>query len=166
MSDSTHAGTSGSPESVLGMELDGLIRGISVGAHFSVRSDADICYSLELFLPRVLRAHYPAWERESLDGIFVARATKSRSAAAELVGTCILIGDQTVTPFLTELEVVDAPNRSSVGVIRLLLGEPGTGSLGVSGPLCNTREAQRLLDGLLERIDDVDWIYKVEQQPS
>src|SRR5439155_15185248 len=114
----------------LAAELDRLLSGMPVGAHPEVPPSSDVCASLELLLPRVLRPSYPDWEKESLDGIFVARATKTGSVTMELVGTCILISDQTVTPFVVDLEVVRATDVGHARVTRLLLGEPGTGPLG------------------------------------
>jgi len=144
------------------VELRGLLDGLSVGSLFEVSPSADICYCLELFLPRSLRDQYPEWEKESLDGVFVARATKTGTATAEFVGTAILISDQTVTPFAVELGIPDA--GGPVAVRRLNLGEPGSGSLGISGPPTNSKDAQRLLACLLDRIDEVEWSYSLEME--
>jgi hypothetical protein len=144
----------------LAAELEQLLDGLPNGEHLEVPPSADVCYCLELFLPRMLRDKYPEWEKESLDGIFVARATKTGVGRAEFVGTCILISDQAVTPFSVELEV--AGPRGPVAVLRLSLGEPGTGPLGISGPVANSKDAQRLLACLLDRIDDVTWSYVLE----
>lgn len=150
----------------LGIELAGaltrLLEGLAVGSHFEVPPSADICYCLELFLPRCLRDRYPEWDKESLDGIFVARATKIGPTTAEFVGSCILISDQTVTPFAAEIETAGA--GSSVIIRRLRLGEPGTGRLGISGPPVNSKDAQRLLASIGERIDDVEWSYMLERR--
>ena len=145
--------------SQLASELHDLMQGLPIGAQFAVPSSADICYSLELFIPGVLRQRYPEWEKESLDGIFVARATKTGSAAAELIGTCILITDQTVTPFLLDLNVSQQGDSDAVTAVRVMLGEPGSGPLGISGPPCNSRDAQRLLMSLVDKIDEVAWSY-------
>lgn len=145
--------------SQLASELHDLMQGLPVGAQFTVPPSADICYSLELFIPGVLRQRYPEWEKESLDGLFVARATKMGSAAAELIGTCILISDQTVTPFRLDLNVSQEGDSDAVTAVRVMLGEPGSGPLGISGPPCNSRDAQRLLTSLVDRIDRVEWSY-------
>jgi hypothetical protein len=159
MSSSPDAVGSDRLSSQLATELDALIREPPVGGRFVVPPSADICASLELFLPRVLRRRYPEWEKESLDGIFVARATKTGTATAELAGTCILISDQTVTPFLVALVVVRTSDARTVNVARLMLGERGGGSLGISGPPCNSKDAQRLLASMIDRIDNVAWTY-------
>lgn len=141
----------------LSNELCGLIAGLPTGARFDVSPSAEICYCLELFVPRLLRGKYPEWERESLDGIFVARATKTGPSSAELIGTCILISDQAVTPF--RIELATSSLGDSVTVPRLMVGEPGAGPLGISGPPCNSRAAQRLLASVMDRIDRVTWSY-------
>lgn len=145
--------------SQLASELHDLLQGLPIGAQFAVPPSADICYSLELFIPGVLRQRYPEWEKESLDGIFVARATKTGAAAAELMGTCILISDQTVTPFLVDLKLSQKSDSDAVTVIRVMLGEPGGGLLGISGPPCDSPDAQRLLTYLVDRIDGIAWSY-------
>lgn len=145
----------------LAAELKQLLDGLPNGSHFEVPPSSGLCYCLELFLPCMLRDQYPEWEKESLDGIFVADATKTGPSTAEIVGTCILISDQTVTPFCVELEVAGA--NGPVTALRLSLGEPGTGPLGISGPIANSKHAQRLLACLLDRIDDIAWSYVLEK---
>ena len=143
----------------LASELEGALRGLPEGAHFAVPPSAPICASLELFLPKLLRIHHPEWAKESLDGIFVATAIKTGPTTAHFAGTCILISDQTVTPFLVDLKVSSAAD--SVCCHRLLMGEPGGGRLGISGPPCNSRDAYRLLESLIDRVDSVAWAYIV-----
>ena len=111
----------------------------------------------ELFLPRCLREVYPEWANESLDGLFVARATKTGPASAVFVGTCILISDQTVTPFAVELGAIEETEHAIV--VQLKLGEPGAGPLGIAGPPVNSTQAEALLASLLDRIDGVAWCY-------
>jgi hypothetical protein len=157
---SGHNDSASSLESQLASELERELRGIPVGVHFNVPASADICSSLELFLPRLLRRDHPEWTNESLDGIFVARAMKTGLTAAEFAGTCILISDQTVTPFL--MDVALSATTGSIASVRLMIGEAGGGRLGISGPPCNSREARRLLEMLIDRLDKVAWTYKVE----
>jgi len=146
--------------SSLTMELTSVLRELPVDSEFHVSPSAPLCDSLEIFLPRRLRERYPEWEKESLDGIFVARAIKTGARRAELVGTCILITDQTLTPFVVDLEVAE-PN-GPVTVHRLRLGEPGSGPLGISGPEANSKEAERLLASVVGRVDDIAWSYVLE----
>jgi len=147
-------------DSKLTVELTSVLRELPVGSHFHVLPSDVLCYCLELFLPRRLRERYPEWKRESLDGIFVARAVKTGARTAEFVGTCVLMTDQTVTPFVVELEVAE-PN-GSVTVQRLKLGEPGSGPLRISGPEANSKDAERLLASAVERINEIAWSYVLE----
>lgn len=162
----TSSGTSGEADrlsSQLAVQLHELLDGLPIGAHFEVHPGADICFCLELFVPRALREQHAEWEKESLDGIFVARATKTGPTAAELVGTAILISDQTVTPFVVELAAAEV--GGGVAVRHLSIGEAGAGPLGISGPAVNSRDAQRLLATLLGRMDEVAWSYTLETEP-
>lgn len=157
------SGTSGEADrlsSQLAVQLRELLDGLPVGAQFEVHPGADICFCLELLLPRALREQHAEWEKESLDGIFVARATKTGPTAAEIVGTAILISDQTVTPFVVEL--VAAEVGGGVAVRRLSIGEAGGGPLGISGPAANSAQAQGLLVTLLGR--KVAWSYTLEME--
>ena len=146
-------------EPQLASELKALLAGVPVGSEFAVAPSSDLCYSLELFIPRVLSGRHSEWEKESLDGVFVARARKTGLAAAELAGTCILISDQTVTPLLTELTL--CPSGECIKFFRVRLGEAGGGRLGISGPGCNSREARELLATVTTRLTSIAWAYDV-----
>lgn len=150
---------SSSLEHTLASELGALLKGAAVGAELAISPSAPVCYTLELFLPEKLRHRYAEWARESLDGFFIASAKKIGPAAVDLVGTCILIGDQTVTPFRAGFAISDAGD--SISAHRVRVGEPGHGPLGISGPPCNSKAARRLLEGLIARLDSVRWVYDV-----
>ncbi len=151
-------------EPLLVSEMSAFLDGLSVGAEFEVPSSADLCYSLELFLPAKLHDAYEEWAHESIDGFFVAHAKKTGPASAELAGTCILIRDQTVTPFQIDLHL--STTEVAVSAYRILVGEPGEGSLGISGPACNSKGALQLLGGLMRRIDSVQWVYEATSEPE
>ena len=68
----------------------------SIGMH-------DLLTGLEYFLPEVLAEVYPYWKSESLDGFFVYAARKTRVNEMVFMGLCVLISDQTVTPFHVSL---------------------------------------------------------------
>lgn len=143
----------------LATALEELLREVPVGATLTVSSDTDIGYSLERFIPGLLRRSYLEWRDESLDGIFVAYARKTGPSGLEMAGTCILIRDQTVTPFMAEFQVVRPSQGTSVEALKLMVGEAGAGALGISGPPCNSREARLVLATLMQRIEDVAWVY-------
>ena len=162
MSGSETSGEADRVSSQLAAQLRKLLDGVPIGSHFGVHPGDHICYCLELFLPRALREQHAEWEKESLDGLFVARATKTGPTAAELVGTAILISDQTVTSFAVELAAGEV--GGGVAVRHLSIGEAGAGPLGISGPAANSNDAQRLLANLLGRIDEVAWSYTLETE--
>lgn len=113
---------------------------------------------LELLVPEILRRTNPEWQKESIDGFFVSSAVKTGDASADLTGTCILISDQAATPFTLSMRLAD-PHRFES--LRIRLGEPGNGPLGISGPACNSRAAQEMLQGLNARLEAVQWRYDV-----
>lgn len=147
---------------LLAQELEELIAPIAMGEFFSVPPSAAICASLERFIPAELSQQYPEWRAESLDGIFVARATKTGPKAAEFAGAGILISDQTLTPLLAELELTRRQDQEPVRLSRLKIGEVGGGPLGISGPVCNSKEAKDYLANLIDRLDAVTWSYRLD----
>jgi hypothetical protein len=151
-------------ETQVASEVTALLKEIPVGADFTVEPSASLCYSLELFLPQLLARKFPEWERESLDGIFVANARKTSPQGVQFAGTCILISDQTVTPLLVDLVV--APSSNSLTAFRVCLGEQGEGRLGISGPDCGSREAEQLLATVTRRLCDIRWVYTIVSGPG
>jgi hypothetical protein len=148
----------------LAADLRAVLTDVPVGADFEVTPAAEICTSLELFVPEMLRRQFSGWARESIDGFYVAKATKVGDDAAELAGTCILISDQTVTPFWVRLQW--SVTRNKVASYEIRLGEPGRGTLGISGPPCNSREATDMLLRIIDRLHGVRWAFRVTGDAS
>ena len=124
-----------------------------------VEPSSDLCATLERFIPAALANDHPRWAGESLDGIYVSQAKRTGTNTLELLGTCILISDQTRVPVHAMLRL------SAVGEIAAYafrLGEPGGGSLGISGPPTTSGQASRLHDRLSNRfaLGQVDWVYE------
>lgn len=138
-------------------EVKSLLMSASIGDEFAVHPSSDLCYLLELFIPKLLSGRYSEWLTEGLDGIFVAYAKKSGRSAAVLIGTCILIRDQTVTPLAIDV-VVDL-SAEVITYFRVRLGEKGGGCLGISGPSCNSSEARQLLGDVCGRHECIQWVY-------
>lgn len=139
-------------------QIAACLEAVPIGAPLLVDSSSDLCDTLELLVPEILRREHSEWGNESIDGFFFSFAVKTDEASAELAGTCILISDQTVTPFALN---VSLSNRFEFGSFRVRLGEPGGGPLGISGPACNSRAAHEMLLALDVRLERVDWIYDV-----
>lgn len=147
-------------KAILATEMAEILEPVPPGTRFSVPPHEHICGSLELFIPALLRTRFPEWERESLDGIFVARATKTGPGTARFLGTCILISDQTITPLWLELSL--SPAKDALSSYRVLLGEPGSGRLGISGPPCNSEAARQMLETITSRFETIRWSYSME----
>lgn len=132
---------------------------VAIGSPVEIPPSADLFYALELYIPGLLRERYPEWKDESLDGFFPAEARRTDATSLRIAGICILITDQRVTPFLVELSISD----ETVERASIRLGEPGAGPLGISGPTCGSTGAERLLNGLLLRIDSVKWSFRLDR---
>ena len=112
---------------------------------------------LEYFLPEVLRECFAYWKSESLDGVFIRRFIKRGPHAIEITGTCILISDQTVTPFHIRLEI--SASADNVSWLECRLGEPGPGAGGMMRvPYSDWHRDP--LKGAVEEIEAADWVYK------
>jgi hypothetical protein len=131
---------------------------VPVGSSLSIDSSSELCDILELLIPEILRRRHPEWGAESIDGFFFSSAIKNDDSAAELVGTCILISDQAVTPFALDLRLSDPQAFAS---FRIRLGEPERGPLGISGPESGSPGARDMLLALNARRERVDWVYDV-----
>ena len=145
-------------EGLAASQVAACLVGLPVGAPLPLASSSDLCFILELLIPALLRTDYPEWGHESIDGFFFASAVKSDRRAATLAGTCILMSDQTVTPFILNLDLAD---QGGFDLFRIRLGDLGHGPLGISGPAANSTAAQTLLLSLNARLDQVDWAYDV-----
>lgn len=148
-------------ESRVASEIARLLRDVPLDAELAIEPLSELCSSLERFVPQLLFEHYDEWRGESLDGVYVARATKTTSHTLSLLGTCILISDQTVVPFYAAFAV--NASRDAIESFEISIGEPGGGPLGISGPPCGSGQATRLHHRLPARFDlgRIEWVYKV-----
>lgn len=139
-------------------EISGCLKGVGLGEEFKAPPDSPLYSSLELFLPAVLREKYPSWGRESFDGIFPASARRVGNDEIKIFGIAILISDQSVTPFMTD--IVLTPGHDDVQLVRTFVGEPGGGILGISGsPYSQRRIAEQIAD-ISRRIEEIFWVYR------
>jgi hypothetical protein len=113
---------------------------------------------LEYLVPQLLQRDHPEWKAESIDGFYFSRDVKVGDNSAELAGVCILIRDQTLTPFRLDLSLSGGGTFES---FRIRLGEPGGGALGISGPPVSERAASFAAYELLDRLDRIDWVYDI-----
>jgi len=67
--------------------------------------------------------------------------------------------DETVTPFTLNLSMSD---EAKLNRVRIRLGEPGGGRLGISGPVVSSSDVLKSLWALDARLETIDWVYDVE----
>lgn len=149
-----------SVEQVLTDGFDELASSTAIGASISIGSESllhpssDFCSALELYFPVLLRAKYDDWSGESLDGVFVRSARRVGDRRIAFDGTAILISDQSVVPFKSELEI--DPASSKVICCSLSIGD-----LNQPRIECDTKEAQRLFSSVSTSLDKIRWKYEV-----
>lgn len=117
----------------------------------------DVLVLLEAFIPDVLRERHPEWRNESLDGLLPIVARKAEDREVELFGHCILISDQTLTPFHLCLQV--SPDKDEVSWLECRLGERGEHGM-VRIPYTGTPALKRVY-ALKDGMDGIDWVYAV-----
>jgi hypothetical protein len=115
----------------------------------------DVLDGLEYFLPEVLQEIYREWKHESLDGFLPVVARKTREGEAEFFGLCIIISDQTLTPF--HLWLQGALSTDAVSWLECRLGERGENGM-VRTPYKNK---ERKLNALEGKAGLIEWVYKV-----
>ncbi len=111
--------------------------------------------SLEYFIPQVLREIHAEWEHEALDAVFVECCTGIAEHEIEIVGTCIMVSDQTMVPTHTRIRVYATVN--AIESMDCKLGElandtmkrtPYGGNHGCRLPVAT-------------RIEEIQWTYHV-----
>lgn len=141
---------------ILGQRTGAAIRDVPEGSALEA-SLQDLLSALERFIPSLLRETFPEWWDESLDGFLLSKAEKVAVHRASLSGLAIVISDQSVTPFRADLTT---SHDSLLLRAEISVGEAGGGSLGISGPGCNTKAASTMLAGIPNRLESVDWTYQ------
>ena len=118
----------------------------------------DILATLEYFLPPLFAEVYPHWKYESFDGFYLAEAKRTETCEARLRGICILIDDQTTTPFDVRLRI--SPSEDVVDWMECRVGKPGDGNGGMERTPWS-RWWNRRPDCLRESLQPIDWVYKI-----
>ena len=86
-------------EQYLARDLRTVLQNVDVGDHIVDSDDLrEAMSTLEYFIPQVLREIHPEWKHESLDAVFPEIVTKKAKYEIEIIGTCIIISDQTMVP--------------------------------------------------------------------
>ena len=147
-------------EQEITMDFEDLVASTAIGEDLSITSESrlhpssDFCSALELYFPILLRQKYEEWGRESLDGVYVRSARRVSERRIELHGTAILITDQTVVPFKSEMEV--SLDKTPVITCSLSICD-----LNQSRIKCNFQDAQNLFSSVSISLDKITWKYEV-----
>jgi hypothetical protein len=142
--------------------LNGLADGEAIGDSEDFRS---VLSGLEFFLPAILGELHGEWRDESLDGIYPTVARKTGQNEAEILGLCILISDQTLTPLRVHLQV--SPSRDEIACLECSVGERGNGKAGMLRTPYGAMSGKQLAM-IAARPNDIDWAYRVgfgQRQP-
>jgi hypothetical protein len=119
---------------------------------------SDTFNGFEYLLPQLLSQHYAYWKHESFDGFFPATSQKIGPYSAEIVGVCILISDQTVTPINIRIGIL--PPADEIAWMDCKVGARGSGAGAMTrtpwpiwreNPLCT----------LTHPVDSIDWVYSI-----
>jgi hypothetical protein len=92
-------------EKIISRGLRSIIDGFKDGAQIEEsREFSNLLTELEFYLPGVLGEVHKEWKYEGLDGILPIIARKIGPGEIEIIGSCILISDQTMCggPGLTD----------------------------------------------------------------
>ena len=133
-----------------------LLKTYAVGdSLFVLPEESDIFSPFEWFFPQILQELYPAWEYESLDGIYPASFCKSGDREIELVGVALFMSDQTLTPLHVRLEL--SRRHDCITWLDLRLGEDEDGKCR-RDPYGSSKANTSMV---LERLQSIDWYYCV-----
>ncbi len=155
-------------EEILSRALRTILADLSTGANIpaSEQFRRDVLTSLCWWLPSIFGEVFPEWSGMCLDGIYPALARKTGDGEAEILGQCIFIEDQTLTPIHLRLQL--APAADEVSWLEFKVGERLEGKPGECGkhgmkliPYLNLDRALRRIYRLDGNADDIDWVYKV-----
>lgn len=128
---------------------------IPIGCDVSrVTSFDDVTSALEWYLPAVLREVHPFWKHESLDGVFAELAVKTAPRQVEIAGLCILISDQTLTPYHVQMRI--APKVDEIEWLDCRLGEMRNDKL-VRIPYASDHGKWSVVD----RLPSIEWNFHV-----
>lgn len=139
--------------------LRAILAGLPTGATIDDSPEfREALTGLEWFLPEVLAEIHKEWTGESLDGIYPHLACKIGEQTVEILGLCILLSDQTLTPIHLRLQLSFATDE--VSWLELRLGEKGQHGM-VRTPYGSEGSIYKRLHALIGRADTMGWVYKV-----
>ena len=118
----------------------------------------ELLSALEYLLPPVLAEEHRWWRFEGLDGIIPHLARKNGPSEAEVLGLCILISDQTLTPLHVRVGI--AQDVDEIAWLDCKIGEPGSSNGGLRRIPYDRLSKELFLIG--ERAQAIDWVYRAQ----
>lgn len=113
----------------------------------------DFLSGLEFVLPDLLAEQHRWWRFESLGGVVPQVARKAGSREAEVLGLCILMSDQTLTPIQVRMAI--AEDADKIDWLECKIGEPGSANGGLRRiPYARLTKELFLLG---QRASDIEW---------
>lgn len=114
--------------------------------------------SLERFVPSVLSRLYSEWKFESLDGFSFRLVRRLTQRRLELAGLCLLISDQSWTPFHMQLQHDAAIDE--IEWMRCRLGVWGESPRQMIRMPWDTPD-ERVTHEVVENPDEFEWVFTV-----
>ncbi len=118
---------------------------------------------LEYLLPEVLAAEHHWWRYEGFDGILPAVARKVGPQEIEVIGVCILISDQSVTPIYVRLGL--SSEADEIAWLECKVGEPGDRDGGLHRDSYESRRIASDLASVGDRASQINWVYTARIAP-
>jgi hypothetical protein len=147
-------------EKAIAKSLRSCLADLAVGASIENSKEfQQLLRGLEFFLPAVLSKVYYHWKYESMDGLYLAVARKTAPREAELIGLCILISDQTLTPIHVRIRASEFEDQ--IEWLECKVGESGEGKGRMVRLPYDSSKQGKLLVTLPDRLYTLDWAYQV-----
>ena len=127
---------------------------VPVGSDVSgAEAFAECLRMLEMYLTLMLREVHQFWKYESLDGVYCEFAIKTGPLQVQLAGQCILITDQTLTPYHLELRA--ARDADEIEWLDCRLGEV------CKGQLVRVPYREWKTPSVVNRLGKIEWKFHV-----
>ena len=144
-------------EHVLGVQLREFLAATGTGSETSYR---DMLSALEYYTTELLQ-YCEGWpSHESLDGVLPSRITKVDENEMEVLGVCILISDQTVTPMHATFRLT--PRSEDIAMATCRVGEPDRASGGLLRLPYGSADASLARSTLPDRLGMFPWLFTIE----
>jgi hypothetical protein len=152
---------------IISRSLRTILANLPNGANI-VASDElrDVQEGLVWWLPGIFEEIHPEFRYICLDGVWSAMARKTGPGEIEILGLCIFIEDQTLTPLYVRMQIAESTDE--VSWLLCKLGERLKGERGETGKHGMVRLPYSSFDRAIGRVyrldgnpDGIDWVYSV-----